>query len=550
MSLDSRSIRRFLNAMREECDRQRRHLRLPGYPRPFYVSYLLRDIHTLQLWGRLGNINQFTNQNSRNAFCDVRVGSYRLDQVLDGGLDEHDPEAESYEQLELPIGNDIDALKYHLWRLTDTRYREAVHQYLRKKSRHVTYLDPHHGLPSFGKAEPVVDSRFRKRPPVDVDAWRDFVERASRVVKDFPQIKSSSVDVEIRDVTRLFVNSQGTQIVDQTRLCQLSCDLWMLTEDGEGLSTRVAHLAPVLGELPRLSVFKQEIRAKIDLLGQLARAPSIKSFAGPVLLAPKPAGILFHEVLGHRLEGNRLLSSREAQTFAKDLNKQVLPSSLTVIDDPTIRRSAGVTPGGSYRYDDEGSPAQRTVLIDRGILVDFLSGRTPIRDPRHRSNGHARSEYHERPISRMGNLIVKATGGLPHDELKKRLIEEVRRQGLPFGIMILAAEGGETATEAYDFQAFMGEVSLAVQVWADGRENLVRNINFVGTPLSTLRHIVAVGNVSQCENAFCGAESGTVPVSTTCVAVLLSNLELQAHDQRRCVPYVLPMPHEKVAKRA
>jgi hypothetical protein len=145
----------------------------------------------------------------------------------------------------------------------------------------------------------------------------------------------------------------------------------------------------------------------------------------------------------------------------------------------------------------------------------------------------------------MGNLVIAFDDGVSHAELKQRLIAEVRRQKMRYGILILEAEGGETATDAYDFQAFMGTVSLAVQVWADGRENYVRNVNFVGTPLSSLREILAVGDTPVCYNSFCGAESGMIPVSTTCPAVLLGNLELQASDQRKYMQYLLPMPHEK-----
>ena len=149
----------------------------------------------------------------------------------------------------------------------------------------------------------------------------------------------------------------------------------------------------------------------------------------------------------------------------------------------------------------------------------------------------------------MANLVVTAERTVSHARLKQLFVEEIRRQKLPFGIMILDAEGGETATEAYDFQAFMGSVSLAVQVWANGRENLVRNVNFVGTPLSALRNVVAAGDTPACENAFCGAESGSVPVSTTAPAILMGNLELQASDQRQYTQYLLPMPFEKAALR-
>lgn len=547
MSLDKSSARRFVAALTDECRRQRKYLRVPGYPRPYYISYLLRDVHTTQLWGRLGNINQISSQGGRSVYCDVRVGSYRFDQVMEGGLDDGDPESEPYEHVDMPIGNDTDALKYHLWKLTDARYREAVRHYLRKKSQHITFVDPNSEIPSFRRAKPLRDMRLKAMPQVDVEQWKDYVERSSRIAKAFPRIKNSWVEVRFRDVTRIFVSSEGSQLIDQSRVCELSCDLWLLTPKGEGIATRVVHVTPAVEDLPDLRAFSKELRDRIKLLHTLADAPTLKSYAGPVLLAPGPAGILFHEVLGHRLEGSRLLSTREGQTFARDLGKRILPEHISVIDDPTLRRVADVNTVGFYRYDDEGTPGERITLVDHGKLINFLSGRAPIPRGSGRGNGHARNEYHERPISRMANLIVEAEGGISHAELKARFVDEIRQQKLPFGIMILDAEGGETATESYDFQAFMGQVALAVQVWADGRENLVRNVNFVGTPLSALRGIIAVGDTARCDNAFCGAESGVIPVSTTCPAVLLSNLELQASDQRKYTQYVLPMPYEKAA---
>ena len=123
------------------------------------------------------------------------------------------------------------------------------------------------------------------------------------------------------------------------------------------------------------------------------------------------------------------------------------------------------------------------------------------------------------------------------------LIDEVRKTNKEYGILVLDAEGGETATDSYDFQAFMGEVSLAAQVWKNGKINLIRNINFVGTPLSVINEFVATGNSLFRQNSYCGAESGMIPVSTTSPALLLRNLELQSQDQNRYKSYILPMPH-------
>ncbi len=547
MSLTAKTARHFARALSEECQRTMKLLKVPGYPRPYYISYMLRHVHTTEIWGRLGNINHQVNQANRNLYCDCRVGSYKYDQVLEGGLDDNDTERESYENVDMPIGNDIDALKFHVWRLTDIRYREAVRDFLRKKSIHITYLDPNNDLPSFRRRKPQNDLSHRPPKPVSVDYWRRFVKSSSKVAKSYPEVKNSWVDVRVRDYTRVFVNSEGSQIVDSKRICELACVLWMLTPSGDGIESRITHVTENLDELPNLRAFNKEIRSRIKLLNDLADAPTLKSYAGPVLLAAQPAGILMHEVLGHRLEGSRLLSSREGQTFKRDLGRQILPSSMSVLDDPTAAESHGVRTVGSYRYDDEGSEAKKVSLVRNGKLVGFLTGRAPVNEKRRPGNGHARSEYHERPISRMGHLEIQSTGGLNHEELKALFVEEIRRQGQPYGIMVLEAEGGETATDAYNFQAFMGSISLATQVWADGRENLVRNVNFVGTPLSALRTIMAAGDEPECHNAFCGAESGVVPVSTTCPALLLSNLELQARDQRKFTQYVLPMPFEKAA---
>jgi len=547
MSMTRKTARRFISALTEECKRTMKHLKVPGYPRTYYLSYLLRDIHTTEVWGRLGEINYASDQDSRNMYCDCRVGSYRYDQVSEGGLGAGEGESEASDHVEMPIGNDVDALKFHVWRLTEARYREAVRDYLRRKSDHITFVDPNRSISSFRKAGPREDLRFTPFKKVDTTAWRDFVKRSSRVVKGHPEVKNSWVEVRMRQMTRLFVSSEGVRLVDQDQVCELSCTLWLLTDSGEGIDCRITHTSPDPTELPDLRTFNREIRQRIKLLKELSKAPSLKSYAGPVLLAAQPAGILMHEVLGHRLEGSRLLSSHEGQTFKRDLGKRILPEFLSVRDDPTMRRSCRIKTVGSYRYDDEGSPAAEARLVEDGVLVSFLSGRAPISRKRAPGNGHARGEYDERPISRMANLVVEASDGFTERELMEQFREEIREQGLPYGIMVLDAEGGETATSSYNFQAFLGSISLAVQVWADGRENLVRNVNFVGTPLSALRNIKAAGTEPLCCNAFCGAESGVIPVSTTCPALLMTNLELQASDQRKFTPFVLPMPHEVAA---
>jgi hypothetical protein len=142
----------------------------------------------------------------------------------------------------------------------------------------------------------------------------------------------------------------------------------------------------------------------------------------------------------------------------------------------------------------------------------------------------------------MGVLLVKPENGLGDGELKQVLLREIRRQNAPFGIHIVEATSGETATDAYNFQAFLGEINLAAKVYPDGTEEWIRGANFVGTPLNGIHSIIAAGRRLHVDNAYCGAESGYVPVSTISPALVLSELELQSKPDSRYTQFSLPIP--------
>jgi predicted Zn-dependent protease len=281
----------------------------------------------------------------------------------------------------------------------------------------------------------------------------------------------------------------------------------------------------------------------------MARAKKIHAFSGPVLLHPGPAGLLFHEAVGHRLEGSRLLSSGEGQTFKGQEGKQILKVPITVRDNPNLKEFNGQKCIGSYSYDDEGVKAADTVLIEDGVLKNYLTTRSAIVKGRYQSNGHARTKFTQRPISRMAVTIVEGKNGLPIDRLKSRLIQEVKRQKKPFGLIVYETSGGETDTTNYDFQAFSGDISYATLIYPNGREVPVRGINFVGTPLQSLNNIIAMGDTPVVDNGFCGAESGLLPITTISPAALISNLELQGKDEELVTPSILQRPKSLHRKR-
>ncbi len=533
----------------EEARRAVRQTRVPGFPPPYFVSYLLRDEERFSLRAAFGAIKAATRDRTRNAFGDVRVGSYGYDQIHDGGLHDNDKEAESYGYVDLPFGNhDYDGVRHGLWRLTDARYREAVEELWDKKSRELTYRNPDRRLVAFEKREPVVALDWRPFPEVDVERWTRYVERASALLKRFPDIKDGHVEFAADHVCRVFGSSEGARVIECHAVWSVECYMWLLTRQGDAIPWTLKHTVADPGELPGPQRFQTEILRRVELMRRLAQAPTLRSFCGPALLDPVPAGLLLHEAVGHRLEGNRLLAQGEGQTFRDSVGQRILPEFLSVRENPRLERWDGRSLVGHYRYDDEGVESRDTPLVVRGKLERFMATRTGI-TRRHRSTGHARSAYHQRPISRMGVTLVEVDRGLEDRELRQRLIEEVRRQRAPFGIRVIEASSGETATDAYNFQAFLGEINLASKIFPDGREEWIRGVNFVGTPLNAIHSIVAAGRRSEADNSFCGAESGYVPVSTVSPALVVSELELQSKAETPFSPYTWPMPWERAARR-
>ena len=161
------------------------------------------------------------------------------------------------------------------------------------------------------------------------------------------------------------------------------------------------------------------------------------------------------------------------------------------------------------------------------MLRDYIKSRTPIAGSIH-SNGHGRAEGVAQPMGRMGNLFVRSTRQVSASKLKEMLLDEVRRQGKPFGLIIRDITGDSTNTTSFGYQAFKGQPRLVYRVDAKtGAETLVRGVEMVGTPLTTVSRIVATSDTAGVFNGFCGAESGFVPVSTVAPAVLMSEIELQ-----------------------
>lgn len=532
-----------LRAMGDELQRAHQSLQLRGHEAPYFISYAVRGIETREIGAKYGALFVDRVRRDKRLQVDVRVGSYQFDNTGPAELFDLDGDSGYSAGREAPLDDDPAALRNALWLLTDESYKKSLSAYLKKKGKEVYRPDDPDAPPSFSREEPHVSVNPPAAHGFDRALWERESRQQTERLSAHPELFDSQLRVSMDHEEREFASSEGTRLVTERVLYSLHVQAWARAPDGMLLEDSRDFYGAREGELPRGDELSGRIDEMVGELLALRKAPVLDPYTGPALLEPEAAGVLFHEAVGHRLEGERQNDDKDGRTFKGQIGKAVLPFFLTIFDDPTRRALGPVSLNGYYRFDDQGVPAQRATLVDKGILRSFLLSRAPVQGAPPRSNGHGRSSPGRDPVARMSNLIVESTRTLPWAKLKEALIAEARRQEKPFGLVIRDVTGGNTDTSSYAYQAFKGQPRLVYKVDAKtGEETLVRGVEIVGTPLSSINKIIATGDERRVFNGFCGAESGYVPVSTVAPTVLVSEIELQRTRKDTGRPPVLPSP--------
>jgi len=519
---------RVLSALVDELSRSQKDLRLRGHEAPYFLSYAVRGIEAREVGAKYGAIFLDHARRERRLQVDVRVGSYEFDNTGSQEMFDFDGQDSGYSAgREAPLDDDPAALRNALWLLTDDLYKKALSAYLKKKGKEVYRPDDPERPSSFSREEPHVDVMPRAERPFDAEAWKRELRAQSDRLRSHPELFDSQMRAGVDREERELANTEGARLITERVLYGLHVQAWARAPDGMLLEDSRDFYGATEVELPRGEKLSRKIDEMVGELLALRNAPVLDPYTGPALLAPEASGVLFHEAVGHRLEGERQNDDKDGRTFKGQVGKPILPGFLTILDDPTLARFGGVSLNGLYKYDDQGVPAQRTVLVDRGVLKTFLLSRAPVAGFS-RSNGHGRSSPGRDPVARMANLIVQSDRTLSPAKLKEALLAEARRQEKPFGLLIRDVTGGNTDTSSYAYQAFKGQPRLVYKVDAKtGEETLVRGVEIVGTPLTALGKIIATGDDSRVFDGYCGAESGFVPVSTVAPTVLIAEIELQ-----------------------
>ena len=506
-------------------------------PAPYFLSYTVNDQHLTVLVGSYGSLLTNFSTDRREADVVMRVGSPALDNT------HGQSRPTGMTSGPLPVGDDSDALSRTLWELTDREYKRAAPAFLNVKTNTAVRAEEEDKSPDFSNEAPQTHVGATLKPQTfDRLAWEGEIRRLSGEFRKYPGVYFATVVMQVQDSSSRLVSSEGTAIMSPSATTRLIFEAQTRADDGMELIRVETFQAPTASALPSEAELNSKIAKVAADLADLRKAPSAEPYDGPALLSGRAAAVFFHEVLGHRLEGHRQRDEDEGQTFTKKIGQEVLPKFLSVTDDPTTHEVAGVKLSGSYDFDNEGSPAQRVEVIKDGVLKNFLMSRMPVK-AFGTSNGHGRNEPGRMPTGRQGNLIVTSTEKIPEAQLRQKLIEEVKRQGKPYGLYFDDIQGGFTLTTRQLPQAFQVLPVIVYRVYADGRpDELVRGVDIVGTPLAALTRIITTGDQLHVFNGVCGAESGSVPVAAVAPAMLFSEMEVQKRGHSHERPPILPPP--------
>jgi TldD protein len=496
---------------------------------PYYIDYRGNDISTFNVASSFGSLTGSHVNHMRLIAVDLRVGDYKLDNthVIKNSGYEHMNDYPSVTLISLD--NKPLAIKQSLWRATNEAYKVALNKYQLVKNAPVENETKKINS-DFSKEEPCKfedSAHINLEKEIQKEVWEKRIKKYSEIFKKDSLISKAEAQAIFIFDTKYLVSSEGSRIKEHSVFSQILIGALIKSRTGELIPLVKTFNATLPSRLPSDNIILAECRQMLKDLYALRDAKTADPFSGPAIFSPAASGVFFHEIFGHRIEGQRMNNEDDGQTFRDKVNTQIMPVFISVSSDPTTNSYEGIELLGSYKYDEQGIAGKRVEVVKNGQLKNFLMSRSPLDNFIH-SNGHGRAQAGMTPTSRQSNLFVESGKLGEMRDLRKRLISECRKQGKEYGYYFKEVSSGFTLTDRYNPNAFKVMPVMVYRIYVDGRpDELIRGVDMIGTPLNMFSEIEATSGPYGVFNGICGAESGGIPVSTVAPAIFVKKVETQ-----------------------
>lgn len=513
-----------LKAMLTELDRSMSQLQLPGFAKPFFIQYRIEDLDDFEARAEFGATEGSSRTHERVARVIVRVGDYKTDSS--GGRGDGAVELTG-------IDDDPIAIRSALWMATDEAYKNALAAYAQKQAALKQVQTPPQA-DDFSHEKPLISLAEPARLDVDESAWTERVARASGLYGTDAAVKASQRDVQYctaayhsRAVTTWLVTSEGTIVRKSSTEYQESFQAGTQADDGMRLDRSYGTEGTAPSDLDSEDAFNKHAVDEIISLGDLRKAPLVdEEYHGPLLMSADAGTDTLRSLLAGSVTATRPKLGTEARTngpLASSYQARIMPESMSVVDDPTLKTFNGKGLLGAYDVDDEGVPAQAVKLVTDGRLVNYLLAREPVKDfPA--SNGHGRAALTNGPRPSIGVLKITDANGLSDAELNQKLLDMAKERGLASVYYVETLAGARNPRLLY-------------RITPDGKRQLVRGAVIDDIDLRALRSSVdAAGKALWVANQF-----GDVPQTVIGPALLFDDATVKrANEKNDKLPFYPP----------
>lgn len=514
----------LLLAMQQELDRERDLLLLPGMQKPYFIEYRLDDYQTYEAVANFGALTQEVHNHQRVVRVTVRIGDYTIDSSSSRGDG----------SIELaPEDNDPVALLYALWTTTDEAYKNALRAYATKQAQ-LKRFEKQPTEKDFSAAAPLVSIEPLVELNLDESEWKKRLVDASGVFAKDPELRDVAPYVQFSSagfravvVNKFQVNTEGTMLRHGYSGYAASYTVNGQASDGMRLSRDNGTTATVASDLESAEAFHNRAVNDVKSFAALRNAPvaDAEDFHGPVLFSGDAASDVLNRLFLPNVQAERPEMGTTARTsgaYQSSYKARVLPEIFDVVDDPSVTTFNGHPVVGAFKVDDEGVPAQAVQVVQHGKLMNYLIGRTPVRDfPT--SNGHGRAAPAQGPRPVAGVLIFKAIDPLPANELHNKLVAMAKEQD----------------RDVYEVETLGGDMlpRLLYRVHPDGTRQLVRGAVFDELDNRSLRSdVIAAGN-----DPFVNNSLGAIPETTIAPSMLFGDIGVKrATEEQQKLPYYPP----------
>jgi TldD protein len=514
----------LLEALLTELDRSKAQLKMDQVQAPYYIEYRVSEVDDFGAEATFGALRENQHVHVRVLRVVVRIGDYKQDSFFGRGQGESNI---------LPLDDDPIALRHQIWLTTDDAYKAAGEALAEKQAALKQFSADPNPVDDFAKAPPVIAVEPTVSLKVDEAAWKKTLEDVTSLYKQYPDVQSVTASARFTAVNEYLVNSEGTVTRGGRTTYSVQLGSSAQAADGMRLGRSPAFMVARPEELPTHDALLSDAKKMLDTVVALRQAPIVEEeYRGPVLFAADAADDVVSTLVGQNLIGRKPQLGKPNRTtgaFATSYKTRVLPTFLTVVDDPTLKDFQGKSLVGNYITDSEGVKAQSVNLVENGVLTNYVLGRQPIRDfPA--SNGHGRAAPGSFPGPSLGVLLVKSSEAQSPEALKQRVIQMVSDQGHPYAYRVETLGPGNAPRLLYRVYA------------KDGHEELVRGAVFSELDIRALRSdLIAVGNDPLVSN-----RSGGAPTTIISPSLLFDELEVKRADTSKDkLPDYPPPPLKK-----